>query len=252
MSNDGLSEMAAALRWLRERIGISRDELAAAAGVSAVHIKFIERGKRNPSEAVIQRLLPALRVTRADLDGLLRLRPWASSTASGAPATLSAYSAGVPLAVGEGSEFDLPSAQAPASVAPSAQAPASVAPSAQAPASVAPSAQAPALVPAPVSAQGPTRTPTPASAPPPVPAPTPAAMPMHAATHAQPHASRAMEPSLPYGMVTGPPAGGPPSQPPGEAPSLDAELIELRERYVHLPRSKQEMVLGWLRALDDR
>ena len=103
------------LRWLRERIGLSRDQLAAASGVSAVHIKFIERGKRNPSEAVIQRLLPALRVTRHDLDGLLSLRPWARSTASGEPATLSTYAAGVPLAVAEGSEFDAaPARPAPA------------------------------------------------------------------------------------------------------------------------------------------
>ena len=82
------SDQAAAVRWLRERIGLSREQLAAASGVSAVHIKFIERGKRNPSEAVIQKLLPALRVSRRDLDGLLALRPWARSTASGDPATL--------------------------------------------------------------------------------------------------------------------------------------------------------------------
>jgi hypothetical protein len=49
-----------------------------------------------------------------------------------------------------------------------------------------------------------------------------------------------------------PPTG--PSQRPShpEPQTLDAELIELRERYVHLTRSKQEMVLGWLRTLDDR
>ncbi len=110
MTEDARGELSEALRWLRERIGVSREQLAAASGVSAVHIKFVERGKRHPSEAVIQRLLPALRVTRHDLDGLLSLRPWASSTASGDPATLSTYAAGVPLVVPEGSEFDVPAA----------------------------------------------------------------------------------------------------------------------------------------------
>ncbi len=181
-----LSDTAEALRWLRERIGLSREQLADASGVSAVYIKFIERGKRNPSEAVIARLLPALRVTRADLDGLLTLQPWASSTAAGTPATLSAYAAGVPLAVVEGSAFGtepVPSAPAASALAPLA-----------APAAAAPGA-------------------------------------------------------TPQGFATAPP---PPPPSAAEPSTLDAELIELRERYVHLPRSKQEMVLGWLRALDDR
>ena len=189
MAEDGRSDLAEAMRWLRERIGLSREQLASASGVSAVHIKFIERGKRNPSEAVIQRLLPALRVTRHDLDGLLSLRPWASSTASGGPATLSTYAAGVPLTVAEGSEFDAPSAP-----------------------------------------------------------PT-----MSARAAAVPAAAPGRSQSLRLGGYRAPQAAASPTPPPGAEPAtLDAELLELRERYVHLSRSKQEMVLGWLRALDDR
>ena len=221
MTEDVRSELSQALRWLRERIGLSRDQLAAASGVSAVHIKFIERDKRNPSEAVIQRLLPALRVTRHDLDGLLSLRPWARSTASGEPATLSTYAAGVPLAVAEGSEFDAP--PAPSGVPAPAAAPAPAAP--------------------PMAAPG-----IPASA-----------MPRASALSRRLGAYRAST-SAPAPAAAGspPPAPQPPSAPspspqsPSVPPTLDAELLELRERYVHLPRSNQEMVLGWLRALDDR
>ena len=198
MPEDVRNDLAEAIRWLRERIGLSREQLAGASGVSAVHIKFIERGKRNPSEAVIQRLLPALRVTRHDLDGLLSLRPWARSTASGDPATLSTYAAGVPLTVAEGSEFDAP----------------------------------------------------------------PAPPTMSARAAAGPLAPQERSQSLRLGGYRAPQAAAPPAPPPGAEPpapppgaepaTLDAELLELRERYVHLSRTKQEMVLGWLRALDDR
>ena len=216
------------MRWLRERIGLSREHLAAASGVSAVHIKFIERGKRNPSEAVIQKLLPALRVSRRDLDGLLALRPWARSTASGEPATLSTYAAGVPLAVAEGSEFDA----APARPAPAAgggwptDGPA-------------PPAQPMAAAGMPASAGHPTRTQSVrlGAYRPSAPAPAAAAPP----------------PSPPPPAPQSPSAPPPPTpQSPSAPATLDAELLELRERYVHLPRSNQEMVIGWLRALDDR
>ncbi len=233
MVEDTLSDMAAALRWLRERIGISRDQLATASGVSAVHIKFIERGKRNPSEAVVQRLLPALRVTRADLDGLLSLRPWASSTASGAPATLTSYAAGVPLAVDEGSEFRATTEFARA------------APVALEASPAAPTAAA---------------SPPPAAPPPPTPAPTPiaAAAPrtMKASSGETRPQGATVHPPAPQAAPTRAPAPAPagsfPAPPTLQPPTLDAELIELRERYVHLPRSKQQMVLGWLRTLDDR
>ena len=213
-------DLREALRWLRERIGLSRDELARESGVSAVHIKFIERGKRNPSETVVERLLPALRVSRADLDGLLRLRPWSVVTAAGVPATLSAYAAGVPLHVDEGDEFAGPTTTAVAA----AQGP-------PATAAQAPAAPATAQAPAPAAARAPTR-----------PAPRRAAR---------------LGDEAEFTAAGGPPA--PPATPPvyGAASAsppgtLEAELIELRERYVHLPRSKQEMVIGWLRALDDR
>ncbi len=199
MSQDSVGELSEALRWLRERIGISREQLAAASGVSAVHIKFVERGKRNPSEAVIQRLLPALRVTRDDLDGLLSLRPWARNTASGEPATLSTYAAGVPLAVAEGSEFDAP--------------------------------------PAPYAGSTPAAPPVPPMAAPAIPV---SAVPRASTQSLRLGAHRASAP---------PPANESRGAP---TPTLDAELLELRERYVHLPRSRQKMVLGWLRALDDR
>jgi transcriptional regulator with XRE-family HTH domain len=223
MAEDTVSDMAAALRWLRERIGISRDQLATASGVSAVHIKFIERGKRNPSEAVVQRLLPALRVTRADLDGLLSLRPWASSTASGAPATLTSYAAGVPLAVDEGAEFEAAIEITPATPAAMQASPASAPPP-------------PSPVPPPLAAAMP-RTMRASSG---------EARPQGATVH--PPAPRAAPKPAPTPARAG--SSLPPPRP--QPPTLDAELIELRERYVHLPRSKQQMVLGWLRTLDDR
>jgi transcriptional regulator with XRE-family HTH domain len=208
MAEEVQSDLSEALRWLRERIGVSREQLAAASGVSAVHIKFIERGKRNPSEAVVQRLLPALRVTRHDLDGLLSLRPWASSTASGEAATLSTYAAGVPLVVAEGSEFEA----APAPTAP--------------PAPLAPLAQ-------PMAGAGMRATVA------------------HRTRRQSPRLGAYAASSTAAPQPSAPPAPSAP-EPQSEPTTLDAELIELRERYVHLPRSNQEMVLGWLRALDDR
>jgi transcriptional regulator with XRE-family HTH domain len=233
---DALSDMSEALRWLRERIGLSRDQLAAASGVSAVYIKFIERGKRNPSEAVIQRLLPALRVTRADLDGLLRLRPWASSTASGAPATLASYAAGVPLAVDEGSEFELTQRHGLAQVAD-----AGPDPHAGPPPEAAMAASPPTMARAASGASAPRRAAAGALA-----SPAPAL-----ASPAPALASPAGALASPAGAPA-PPTGPSPRPSHPEPQTLDAELIELRERYVHLTRSKQEMVLGWLRTLDDR
>jgi hypothetical protein len=209
-------------------------------------------------------LLPALRVTRADLDGLLRLRPWASSTASGAPATLASYAAGVPLAVDEGSEFELTQRHGLAQVADAGPDPHAGPP---------PEADS-----TPMQMPAPAAPPPPAAAPPPTAAAPPAGVfeasamaaspptmaraasgasaPRRAAAGALASPTRAL--ASPAGALASP--AGAPAPPTGPSPrpshpepqTLDAELIELRERYVHLTRSKQEMVLGWLRTLDDR
>lgn len=56
-----------ALRALRKSMGLSQDELAAAAGVHRTYVGGVERGERNPTLSTIFRLSEALGVTPAEL-----------------------------------------------------------------------------------------------------------------------------------------------------------------------------------------
>jgi predicted transcriptional regulator len=60
--------LPAALRKLRQRIGIGQVELARRALVSQSYIAMLETGKRQkPSSDVLKRIATALRVTVSDL-----------------------------------------------------------------------------------------------------------------------------------------------------------------------------------------
>jgi transcriptional regulator with XRE-family HTH domain len=54
-----------AIRWHREHLRISQEELAARAQLDRTYVSGVERGKRNPTVAVMQRLADAL---GSDLD----------------------------------------------------------------------------------------------------------------------------------------------------------------------------------------
>lgn len=62
------------LRALRERRGITQEQLAALAGVSQPLISFAESGRRGISHAMLIRLADALRVSVGELSGEKRGR----------------------------------------------------------------------------------------------------------------------------------------------------------------------------------
>lgn len=64
------SECAAlgvAVRTLRQKLGLSQDELAAIADLHRTYVGGIERGERNPTLTSIHRIARALQVTPAEL-----------------------------------------------------------------------------------------------------------------------------------------------------------------------------------------
>lgn len=63
MQNDLLQRLAANLRLLRDRRGISREQLAATAEVDPQMIKRIENGRANPALVVLSRLASALMIS---------------------------------------------------------------------------------------------------------------------------------------------------------------------------------------------
>jgi transcriptional regulator with XRE-family HTH domain len=93
-----LSELGAAVRWLREHTGpaaaglpagglrnngrrvrgLRREELAELAGVSADYIRRLEQGRRHPSAGVVTAIARALRVGRADYERLCALAGYAA------------------------------------------------------------------------------------------------------------------------------------------------------------------------------
>ena len=72
MPNDELrgrvsSEVAKAIRQLREQRGLSMTQLAAQAGLSRQMISFVEHGLRNPTLDTLLRLAAVLKVDLADI-----------------------------------------------------------------------------------------------------------------------------------------------------------------------------------------
>ena len=66
--------MTQALRQLREEAGLTREALASHLGISAVHIKKIESGERNPSRKVIHRMAALFRLPFAQLESYFPVR----------------------------------------------------------------------------------------------------------------------------------------------------------------------------------
>ena len=60
---DIASQVGAALRALRDEVGISQEELAGRSGLDRTYISGIERGRRNPSVRSLQRISDALGIT---------------------------------------------------------------------------------------------------------------------------------------------------------------------------------------------
>ncbi len=58
---------AANLRRIRERTGLSQEELAARCGLHRTEISFLERAQREPRLSTIVKLAKALNVSAADL-----------------------------------------------------------------------------------------------------------------------------------------------------------------------------------------
>ncbi|WP_328615568.1 helix-turn-helix transcriptional regulator [Amycolatopsis sp. NBC_00355] len=92
-----LSELGAAVRWLREHTepagaglpagvrgtgrrvrGLRREELAELAGVSADYIRRLEQGRRHPSAGVVSAIARAVRAGRADYERLCALAGYAA------------------------------------------------------------------------------------------------------------------------------------------------------------------------------
>lgn len=59
--------LGAAIRALRQRSGLSQEDLAAAAGIHTTYLSGIERGRRNPSWTVVGSLSRALGVSLLEL-----------------------------------------------------------------------------------------------------------------------------------------------------------------------------------------
>jgi len=62
-----VSSLGKNVRKLREDRGLSQEEFADLTGLHRTYVSGIERGKRNPTVTVLERLAGSLRVTVADL-----------------------------------------------------------------------------------------------------------------------------------------------------------------------------------------
>ena len=64
---DVRATLAENVRTNRKRLDLSQEALAEAAGLHRTYVSGIERGTRNPSIAIVEKLARALRVDPADL-----------------------------------------------------------------------------------------------------------------------------------------------------------------------------------------
>ena len=64
-------DLAAVLRTLREKQGLTQEELGARAGLHPVHISMIESGKRVPRIGTFDRILSAVGTTWSEVGPLL-------------------------------------------------------------------------------------------------------------------------------------------------------------------------------------
>jgi transcriptional regulator with XRE-family HTH domain len=62
-----IAKLAAKLKRLRQRAGLSQEELAAAAGISRTYLSRLETAMHDPTLGVVERLAKALKVKPTDL-----------------------------------------------------------------------------------------------------------------------------------------------------------------------------------------
>jgi transcriptional regulator with XRE-family HTH domain len=63
--------LAAVLRAFRERSGLSQERLAQRANIDRTYVGSVERGQRNPTMMVVDRLLTEMEVTWAEFGAAL-------------------------------------------------------------------------------------------------------------------------------------------------------------------------------------
>jgi transcriptional regulator with XRE-family HTH domain len=62
-----IEKLAAKLKTLRERRGLSQEDLAAAAGISRTYLARLETARQDPTLSTIEKLAKALKVKPPDL-----------------------------------------------------------------------------------------------------------------------------------------------------------------------------------------
>jgi len=60
-------EIGKNLRRIRERIGLSQEEVANASHISTTHYAGIERGEENPTSSVIESICKALKIRSSEV-----------------------------------------------------------------------------------------------------------------------------------------------------------------------------------------
>jgi len=64
---DAAARFGAAVRRKREQVGISQEDLASRAGLDRTYVSGIERGIRNPTVRMVERIAAALETTPSQL-----------------------------------------------------------------------------------------------------------------------------------------------------------------------------------------
>ena len=62
-----IEKLAAKLKRLRKRSGLTQEQLAAAAGISRTYLSRLETANHDPTVGVVERLAKALKVKPTDL-----------------------------------------------------------------------------------------------------------------------------------------------------------------------------------------